>query len=146
MSDIRTLLPRQLVLEVLDTLQTVLFPIAHKKSKDLLRSLVVSSDFDPDILRYEVSSIRREGEESVSYIYFAKHLSELYNELQSPSPRSRVERIFQRKSGARYIMMATLIGVTFAVFLGIASLVVGSYQTYIAYQAWKHPVSPSTDG
>jgi hypothetical protein len=120
----------------------VLFPIGDRKSKKLLQSLVATSDFDPDILRVEVSSIRRAGEETIPYVYLAERLTDLYDELQSTRPRSRFEQILERKSGARYVMLATLIGVMFAVLLGILSLGVSSYQTYIAYQAWKHPVSP----
>ena len=135
-------MPRQRVLEVLESLQGVLFPIGDKKSKRLLQSLVTTSGFDPDILRVEVRSVRRQGEESVGFYYLAERITELYEELQSPRPRGRLEQIMERKSGARYVMMATLIGVMFAVLLGIASLGVSSYQTYIAYQAWKHPVSP----
>jgi len=42
------------------------------------------------------------------------------------------------------MMMATLVGVLFAVLLGILSLGVSLAQTWIAYQAWKNPVSPSS--
>jgi hypothetical protein len=45
-----------------------------------------------------------------------------------------VEKWFERKSGARYVMMATLIGALFAVLLGMASLGVSSYQAWIVYQ------------
>ncbi|OTA90019.1 hypothetical protein M434DRAFT_398257 [Hypoxylon sp. CO27-5] len=138
----RGALPRQLVLEVLDSLQGVLFPLADPKSKRLLQSLVSSSSFDPDILKFEHSSIRRVGEENVSYTYFADRLSDLYNELQNPRPRGWLEQEMERKSGARHMMMATLIGVVFAVLLGIASLAVSSYQAWIAYQAWQHPIAP----
>ncbi|KAM4058972.1 hypothetical protein HRG_008153 [Hirsutella rhossiliensis] len=138
----RGALPRQLVLEVLDSLQGVLFPLADPKSKRLLQSLVSTDSFDPDILNFEFSSIRRMGEENIPYVYLADRLSGLYNELQSPRPRGRLEQKVERKSGARYMMMATLIGVLMAVFLGMASLAVSSYQTWIAYQAWKYPVVP----
>jgi hypothetical protein len=123
-------------------LQSILFPIADKKSKQLLQSLVSTCGLDPDVLRFEVSTVRRDGEENIVYVYLAERLSELYNELQSPRPRGRLEQIIERKSGARYVMMATLIGVIAAVLLGIAALGVSSYQTYIAYEAWKHPISP----
>jgi len=42
------------------------------------------------------------------------------------------------------MMLATLIGVVFAVLLGMVSLAVSSYQTWIAYQAWQHPVAASS--
>jgi hypothetical protein len=42
------------------------------------------------------------------------------------------------------VMMATVAGVIFAVFLGLLSLGVGGFQAYVAYMAWKHPVSPAS--
>ncbi|KAM7220164.1 hypothetical protein V8F06_004492 [Rhypophila decipiens] len=122
-------LPRPLVIEVLDSIQGILFPLADRKSRGLLQSLF--------------SSIRNPGEETITYIYFADRLSDIYNEVQNPRPRTWLERQVERKSGARYMMMATLIGVIFAVLLGMASLAVSTYQTWIAYQAWQHPVTPA---
>ncbi|KAH7141928.1 hypothetical protein EDB81DRAFT_899350 [Dactylonectria macrodidyma] len=115
-------LPRQLVLEVLDSLQSILFPLSDPKSKRLLQSLICTCGFDPELLRFEFSSICRVDEENATYMYLADRLSELYDELQDPRPRGWLQRQAERKSGARYIMMATLIGVLFAVLLGIASL------------------------
>jgi len=133
-------LPRQLVLKVLDSLQTVLFPLSEPKSKRLLQSLVDKCSLDPDIVNFEYSSIRNIGEENIPYVYLADRLSDLYNEVRNPRPRGWLERQIERKSGARYMMMATLIGVMITVLLGIVSLAVSSVQTWIAYQAWKYPV------
>lgn len=136
------MLPRQLVLEILDSLQGTLFPLSDAKSKKLVRSLITKCNFDPDILNFEFSSVRRVGEESVPYVYLADRLANLYDELEDPQPRSWHQRLIQRKSSTRHMMMATLAGVVFAIILGIFSLAVSSYQTWIAYQAWKHPVEP----
>ncbi|KAH7319846.1 hypothetical protein B0I35DRAFT_478152 [Stachybotrys elegans] len=141
----RGALPRQLVLEVLESLQGTLFPLADPKSKRFLQSLVSTSALDPDILNFEFSAVRRAGEEKVPYIFLSERLGELYNELQSPRPSGWLEKMMERKSGARYMMMATLVGVFLAVLLGIFSLAVSCYQTWIAYQAWKHPVSLQAD-
>jgi len=139
-------LPRQLVLEVLDSTQSVLFPLADPQSKQLLRSLVRSSSFDPDTLKFEFQSIRNLGEKNIGYVYLAARLSDLYNEMQSPPSRGWLGKLAERRSGARYMMIATLMGVVFAVFLGILSLAVSSYQAWIAYQAWQHPISPGGGG
>jgi hypothetical protein len=40
-------------------------------------------------------------------------------------------------------MMATLVGVLIAIILGIAGLAVSSYQAWLGYQQWQHPISPS---
>ncbi|KAI3333510.1 hypothetical protein F4824DRAFT_245819 [Ustulina deusta] len=136
------LLPRQLLLEVLDSTQRILFPLSDAKSRRLLRSLISSSDysFDPETEKFELSTVCNPGEESISYIYLADQLEELFQESQSPQPRTWLDKQMQRRSGARYMMLATLIGVAFAVLLGVLALVLSAVQTWIAYQAWKHPV------
>ncbi|KAK0625828.1 hypothetical protein B0T14DRAFT_425123, partial [Immersiella caudata] len=135
-------LPRQLQLEVLDSIQGVLFPLSDPKCKMILKSLIHSCSFDPDIVNFEYGSIRRRpGEENIGYIYLTDRLSDLYAEVCNPQLRGWLERRIERKSGARCMMLATMIGIVFAVFLGMVSLAVSSYQTWIAYQAWQHPVA-----
>lgn len=68
-------------------------------------------------------------------------MAELYEEIENPSPDGLFEKWLERRSGARYVMLATLIGVLFAVLLGILSLVASIFQAYISYQAWKHPLA-----
>ncbi|XXG99414.1 hypothetical protein Hte_005753 [Hypoxylon texense] len=120
-------------------------PSTEAKSKRLLQHLVCTDGFDPEITKFEFTSIRRVEEENIPFVYLADRLSELYNESQNPQPRSWLQRRMERRSSARHMMMATLIGVIFAVLLGIGSLIVSSYQAWIAYQAWQHPVAqPAT--
>lgn len=107
----------------------------------MLKSIVTSCALDPEVSNFEFSLLRNPGEERISYVYLAERLANLYHEMQNPRPRGWLERVLERKSGARYVMMATLVGVVFAVILGFLSLAVSSYQTWIAYQAWKHPVA-----
>ncbi|KAK1994952.1 hypothetical protein LX36DRAFT_672807 [Colletotrichum falcatum] len=119
------------------------FPLSDKKSRRLLNSYVESGVFDPDMQHFEFGSIKNRGEEVVPFFYLSRRLGELHQELLDPRPQGWLERRFESRSGSRYMMMATMIGVLFAVFLGFLSLAVGSYQTYIAYQAWQHPISPA---
>lgn len=123
----------------------MLFPLHDKKSRKLLRSLVRSkhSSFDPETLNFDYTSIRNPDEQSIGYSYLAERLSTLYSELEDPEPRTRLDKILQRKSKDRHVMAATLIGVLIALVLGFASLALSAYQTYIAYQAWKYPVVSS---
>ncbi|KAI5459333.1 hypothetical protein BGZ63DRAFT_361417 [Mariannaea sp. PMI_226] len=132
--------PRQIALEALDSVQKVLFPFGSD-SEQVLLNLVSEQSFDPDCLRYDSAACRREDEEDISYKYFGGRLVDLYEELQDPSPRGILEKWLQRKSGARYVMMATLVGVIIAVLLGILGLAVGIFQAWVAYEAWKYPAS-----
>ena len=102
--------------------------------------LVDKKGFDPQCLEWESSSFRDSNDEHVAYQCFGDRLEELYDELESPTPRGVLDEWLHRKSGARYVMLATLIGVLFAVLLGMLSLAVSIFQAYIGYQAWKHPV------
>jgi len=135
----RSNIPRQLALEALDSIGKILFPLGSE-SEHILRKLVSTCSFDPDCLQYPLSAYQREDEEDVSCRYFGARLVDLFEELGDPSPRGILEKWFERKSGARYVMMATLIGVMIAVILGILGLAVGIFQAWVAYEAWKYPI------
>ncbi|KAF3076367.1 hypothetical protein CFAM422_001629 [Trichoderma lentiforme] len=133
-------IPRQIALEALDSMQKILFPF-DSDSEKILCDLVAKESFDPDCLRYDSAAYQREGEEDTSYNYFGVRLVDLFKELEDPSPRGILEKWLQRKSGARYMMMATLVGVIIAIILGILGLAVGVFQAWVSYEAWKHPVN-----
>jgi hypothetical protein len=137
-------LPRQYILECLYTLQKILFPLWDGKSVRLLQSLVSHSGFDPDIRNSQDASFIADDEEKIDFTYLGGRLAELYEELQYPRPRGWLAGWLERRSGARYIMLATLAGVLFAILLGMAGLALSGYQAWIAYQAWTRPVL--TDG
>jgi hypothetical protein len=136
-------LPRALAIEALDSIQKVLFPLTDPKSKELLLSLTSTStgNFDTDILRYDSVSIRKPDEHTAQYHYFGARLGDLHHELMNPTPRG-FEKWFERNSGARSVMMATISGVVFAILLGLLGLGLGGFQAYTGYMAWKHPVQP----
>jgi hypothetical protein len=113
------------MLETLHTLKYVLFPI-DPESQTILRSLINKKNLDPEPSAYE---------------YWGERLLDLYDELESPTPRGFLEEWMERKSGARYVMMATLAGVLIAILLGILSLAVSIFQAWVSWQQWKHPIS-----
>ncbi|KAI9686201.1 MAG: hypothetical protein M1822_003856 [Bathelium mastoideum] len=105
-------LPRQLLLEIIDSIQRVLFPISDPKSYALLESLTgtVPGTFDPDCLRFESDDeLRKAYEKETKYFYFGSRLMDLHRELQDPTPRGFFGQWLERRSGARYAMLATII-------------------------------------
>lgn len=97
--------------------------------------------FDPDILRLVDSSLYRSAvEQPISYQYWGSRLMDLRDELENPTPRGFVEKWMERKSGSRYVMMATLAGVIIAVLLGFLGLAVSLFQAWVGWQQWKHPI------
>lgn len=134
------IIPRQLALETLDSLQKILFPV-DKESRKMLRSLVSKEELDPDCLRFETAIDRADDEQDIKYQYWGSRLMDLYDEIENPKPRGFLELWMERKSGARYVMMATLAGVMIAVVLGLLGLAVSIFQAWVGYQQWKHPVA-----
>lgn len=130
---------RRLALETLDSLQ-LLFPL-DPDSQALLRSLVSKESFDPDCLRFGSASYRRINENNIPYQYWGSRLMDLFDEIENPKPRGFVQTWLDQKSKARHIMLATLAGLFIAILLGFLGLIVAIVQTWISYQAWKHPVS-----
>lgn len=134
--------PRALALETLLTLKEILFPL-EADSQSLLRHLVTKKSFDADCLRIDSREYRRTDEKCISYRYWAARLADLLEQVENPTPSGHLERWMERRSGARYVMMATLGGVVIAVLLGALSLAVSIFQAWVGYQQWKHPVDPS---
>jgi hypothetical protein len=96
---------------------------------------------DPDIENFEFTSLRREGEEYVKYHHLAERMVELHDELENPSPRGRLAHELERWRSPRRAILVAMVGVAIAVFLGLLTLAITCYQTWITYQAWQHPVS-----
>jgi hypothetical protein len=134
-------LPRTLILEVLDTIHIVLFP-PEPESYKLLDHLVARKGFDSALLSGVSTPYRKENDAPVPYQYFGERLAALDAEMQTPSPHGWLQRRLKRKSDT-YMVMATLIGVCIAVMLGTLGLVVSTFQAWVAYQQWKHPVKDS---
>lgn len=133
-----SIIPRQLALETLDSIQKIIFPM-DRESQRMLRSLVSKQNLDPDLLRFDTAINR--AEHNLKYQYWGSRLMDLYDEIENPKPRGLLEQWIERKSGARYIMMATLAGVVIAVVLGLLGLAIGIFQAWVGYQQWKHPVA-----
>ncbi|KAK0738990.1 hypothetical protein B0T21DRAFT_382162 [Apiosordaria backusii] len=135
-------IPRGLALETLHTLH-LLLPPSSPKSQSLLRNLVSKSGFDPDILRFKTSGLSafelgpEERDKALKFGIWGSRLMDLYDEIENPKPRSRVDVWLERRSKSRHVMMATIAGVGAAVVLGVLGLAVGIFQAWISWQQWK---------
>jgi hypothetical protein len=130
-------IPRLLALETLCSLQ-LLFP-SEPSSQALLRNFVSKQGFDPDCLRFGTApfELRGEKEWAMRFPTWGSRLMHLYDEIENPKPRGRIEAWLERKSKSRHIMMATMVGVLTAVLLGLFGLCLSIFQTWIAWQQWK---------
>ncbi|KAK6538882.1 hypothetical protein TWF694_010440 [Orbilia ellipsospora] len=135
----RGALPRQLAIEVLDSIQKIIFPLSDPSAVSILRSLVREQEFDQDCLRFEASAIREPHEINVQYLYFGARLADIHDELEHPTPRGYLSRWAKRK-GTGHANIATIVGVILAVFFGVATLGLGGFQAWVGYQQWRHPI------
>lgn len=103
-----------------------------------------NQSYNPNGLRIDSRQYRRAEEKTVQLRYWGARLDDLFEHMQNPTPKSYVEKWIERRSGARYVMMATLGGVVFAVILGMLGLAVSIFQAWVGYQQWQHPVNPSS--
>lgn len=135
----------QVALEVLHSTQKILFPY-NTESEQMLQELIPKEGLDPECDDYDL--VNREpfsgDSDGIEYSYFVNNLVDLYEEVENPTPRGRLNRWLQRKSGDRYVMMATIASVLIALVLGFASVALAGYQSWLAYQAWKYPTSPAS--
>jgi hypothetical protein len=131
------ILPREVMLEVLDTIHLVLFP-PDLGSQKLLAYLVLKSGWDKGLLSDMSTPYRKDGDPDVSYAYFGDRLEELHQELNAPTPHGWLQKRLQRRSET-YMLMATMYGVIIAVTLGFFSLIVAIFQAWVAWQQLKQP-------
>jgi len=136
----RTMIPRQISLEVLDSLFTILFP-PMTRSSSILESFVRDHSLNEDILQSEPYRYTRstEARGELVYRYFSVRLQELLEEIEDPTPRTPLDKWFAQRIAQRYLMKATLAGVVSAICLGILGLAVALVQAWLTYQQWKHP-------
>ncbi|EPS37795.1 hypothetical protein H072_8509 [Dactylellina haptotyla CBS 200.50] len=135
----RGAVPRQLAIEVLDSIQKIIFPLSDPSAVSVLRSLITEQGFDSDCLRFEASAIREPHEINTQYIYFGARLADIHDELEHPTPRGFLSRWAKRKSTG-HANIATIIGVILALFFGIATLGLSVFQAWVGYQQWQHPI------
>jgi hypothetical protein len=132
-------LPREVMLEILDTIHTVLFP-PDLGSQKLLAYLVLKNGWDKGLLSHMSTPYKKDSDPKISYSYFGDRLEELHQELRAPTPHGWLQRRLQRRSET-YMLMATMYGVIIAVTLGFFSLVVAIFQAWVAWQQLKQPSS-----
>ncbi|KAH3907137.1 hypothetical protein HBI56_115590 [Parastagonospora nodorum] len=132
-------LPRDLILEVLHTIHNVLFP-PDPGSQKLLRRLVRKHGWDKGLELDTTTPERKYKDPDISFKYFGQRLEELYDEMQTPTPHTWLHRRLKKREDA-YVLMVAMYGVIVAVVCGFLTLVTAIFQSWVAWQQWKHPVN-----
>ncbi|KAF2143093.1 uncharacterized protein K452DRAFT_226286 [Aplosporella prunicola CBS 121167] len=130
-------LPPRLLLETLSTFQTILFPSVDVKSTKLLETLISSKDtrFDAECLTHD--SHTRNVPAGMEYVYWGQRLQRLHELVTNPKPRHRLGRWLQRHNSDRNALYIAIIGLFLSVFFGFLSVLIGIFQSWVAWKAWK---------
>ncbi|OCK75288.1 hypothetical protein K432DRAFT_409162 [Lepidopterella palustris CBS 459.81] len=136
------ILPPQLLVETLHSLQAVLFPIMDDKSADILTALIRKIGFDSDCNQYDGYMRFKEPPEDFIYQYWGERLARLEELIMRRDPRNKMERWFRWHTTDMNFLVVALLALAISIVVGLITITVTCVQTWIAWQAWKHPVIP----
>lgn len=139
-------LPPQLLLEILHSLQSVLFWWNDDRSMRILTRLIEDGRperFDKDCATWDGLVLFTETPTGFTYHYFGERIARLHDMLLKKPPRNRMERWFEWQSTEGNALFIALVALLITIFTGLVSIAIAAIQTWIAWQAWKYPVTTS---
>jgi hypothetical protein len=114
----RGTLPPQLLLEVLDSTQFLLFP-NDDKSEELLDKFIEKYHFD-QCSKYREGHIRK-LDEHLEYKYLENRLLVLLNVVDNPPPTNRIVAWFERHTSERNALTVAILGLFLTALFGFFS-------------------------
>ncbi|KAL2836919.1 hypothetical protein BJY01DRAFT_238059 [Aspergillus pseudoustus] len=139
------ILPPQLLVETLHTIQFILFPITSygaKKSIRMLEVLVRKHGFDPNA-ELDEGLVREGVTAKLTYQYWNHRMEILYRLVKNPPPRNRLVGWIERHTSERNALTVAIIGLFLSALFGLLSCLIGGAQLVIAILAWKDPKQPA---
>ena len=108
-----------------------------EKSSRFLEKIIqdTKAGFDPDCLLYE--GYTRPVPEDFEYHYWGNRLAKLHLLVTNPKPSRRFGQWIQRHASERNILLVALLSLVLTAFFGFLSVVLGTFQAWIAYQSLK---------
>ncbi|KAF9878521.1 hypothetical protein CkaCkLH20_04013 [Colletotrichum karsti] len=139
-------LPPQLLVETLHSVQSILFPSIDRKSVPILDDLIANQDtaFDRECADYDGYGLFQEPPAGFSYLYWGDRLALLHELVISRPPRNKLERWLHRQSNEGNALFIALVALLISIFVGILSIGIGAVQIWIAWMAWKYPLTDSS--
>lgn len=136
-------LPRALLLETLITIRLLFPDDVEDHSQTILEHLIATEGFDPDCLNHGTATWEGEGEaaKAIQFPIWGARLHDLNQEIQKPSPRSKVATWMERHSRDRHMMMAILLTLIVTIVLGFLAFFLGVFQVVIAWLQYKNAPS-----
>lgn len=137
----RGTLPPQILVETLHSLQSILFWWNDNRSARILDRLIKQpKGFDEDSQYWDGLVIFHELPGDFKYQYWGERLAALHSFIMQKPPRNRLERWFEKQSTEGNALFIALIALLISIVIGIISIGLAAFQTWIAWMAWKYPV------
>lgn len=133
-------LPPRLLAETLHSIQAILFHFDDHRSSRILERLITKDGFDEHCAQAEGYKIF-DGADNLDYRYWGERLAALHNFTRERPPRNKFERWMKWQSSERNAFAVALAALLISILVGLLSLAVAGLQTWIAWEAWKQPVS-----
>lgn len=132
-------------METLHSIQYLLFQPTDTKSTQILDDLINKKEdgFDPKCIEYKSHNIFQELPEDFKYRYWGERVTELHKKVLSRPPRSKLERWLYQQSNDGNALFIALVALFISIIVGVISIGIGAVQIWIAWMAWKHPLTQS---
>lgn len=120
----REIVPRQLALETLYSIQCHLFPFYDEASRDFVNS----KGWDPECVGADLASYCREDEDVTQACYWGPRWAALSEEIGTPklAQSGKFWKWLSKRSGAEYLMLVTAAGVILGALLAAGALIVSA--------------------
>ncbi|KAH6869268.1 hypothetical protein B0T10DRAFT_418762, partial [Thelonectria olida] len=134
-----TLCPR-LLAETLHSLQSILFRNDDDRSMRVLEQLIKRKGFDYTCSVHEGYKMFEDSMEDFTYVYWGERLAVLHDLVLNRPPRTGFQRWIRWQTSESNSFMVAMLALIISIFIGILSLGLSAFQTWITWQAWKHLV------
>ncbi len=139
----RGYLPPRLLFETLHSIQEILFHFNDRGSRPILKRLIAKDGFDKSYATAEGYKGYKffDDEDGPEYRYWGERLEALYTFTRQRLPRNKFERWMKWQASDGNAFALALAALLISIVVGILSLGLAALQSWIAWEAWKEPVS-----
>jgi len=131
-------LPHRLITETFHSIQTILFDFDDHRSSSILERLITKGGFDEDCAQPASYGVFDQGVavNNIEYLYWGRRLAELHAFVLARPPRNKFERWVKWQTSESSAFAVALIALLISIVVGILSLGLAAFQTWIAWKAW----------
>lgn len=133
-------LPPRLLAETLHSIQTILFHFDDHRSSHILERLITKDGFDEHCSQADGYKILDDADR-LEYKYWGERLAALYRFTHDHPPRNKLERWMKWQSAESNAFVIAVAALVISILVGLLGLGLSSFQTWIAWKAWREPVS-----